>query len=272
VERSSEARGRRLQFLKFLRGVERDRCESAPHGRGRPHSLAHARRAVVSWPAPRPVMLWSAGDPWRGRRRRGAAASNSSNFSAASKETAVNPPRMDADGPTASPTRDEPSSAGQRPVRGCCGVLGTRGEVVGGAGNGGVSPHSVGSVDKKTRRISKTLATHHGAWADVGHNPLGTILCTSASGVPYNVDRPEAQEGGKASRQHAGGAAARQNPESSGNCYKETTAVSSERREAGYPSAAEGGQVACCRRRRTQAVGRDARTGGDPGLALARQQ
>jgi hypothetical protein len=104
------------------------------------------------------------------------------------------------------------------------------------------------------------------------HNPLGTIMCTSASGVPYNVDRPEAQEGGKASRQHAGGAAARQNPESSGNCYKETTAVSSERREAGYPSAAEGGQVACCRRRRTQAVGRDARTGGDPGLALARQQ
>ena len=56
--------------------------------------------------------------------------------------------------------------------------------------------------------------------------------------MPYNVDRPEAQEGGKASRQHAGGAAARQNPESSGNCYKETTAVSSERREAGNPSAA----------------------------------
>ena len=105
----------------------------------------------------------------------------------------------------------------------------------------------------------------------MGHNPLGTILCTSASGVPYNVDRPEAQEGGKASRQHAGGAAARQNPESSGNCYKETTAVSSERREAGNPSTAEGGRVAC-QRRRTQAVGRDARTGGDPGLALARQQ
>jgi hypothetical protein len=211
-------------------------------------------------------MLWSAGDPWRGRRRRGAAASNSSNFSAASKETAVNPPRMDADGPTASPTRDEPSSAGQRPVRGCCGVLGTRGEVVGGAGNGGVSPHpSDPLIKKRVELVKRWLHT-------MGHNPLGTILCTSASGVPYNVDRPEAQEGGKASRQHAGGAAARQNPESSGNCYKETTAVSSERREAGYPSAAEGGQVACCRRRRTQAVGRDARTGGDPGLALARQQ
>ena len=76
--RSSEARGRRLQFLRFLRGVERDRCESAPHGRGRPHSLAHARRAVVSWPAPRPRMLWSAGGPWGGRRRRGERRGQSS--------------------------------------------------------------------------------------------------------------------------------------------------------------------------------------------------
>ena len=112
-------------------------------------------RTPRKWPAPRPMMLWSAGNPWRGRRRRGAAASNSSNFSAASKETAVNPPRMDADGPTASPTRDEPSSAGQRPVRGCCGVLGTRGEVVGGAGNGGVSPHSSDPLIKKRVELVK---------------------------------------------------------------------------------------------------------------------
>ena len=92
-----------------------------------PDSCSPPQRQVVAtaqipasaraWGAPRPVVLMSAGNPRGGRRGRAAAASVSSDFPAASKETAVNPPRMDADGPTASPTRDEPSSAGQRHVR-----------------------------------------------------------------------------------------------------------------------------------------------------------
>ena len=69
--RSSEARGRRLQFLRFLRGVERDRCGSCPVDADSPTASPMRDGPSYAGPAPRPMTLRSAGRPRGGRRRRG---------------------------------------------------------------------------------------------------------------------------------------------------------------------------------------------------------